>query len=29
MVRMAGERMSDEELAHEGFLVGCDPQEHA
>jgi coenzyme F420-dependent glucose-6-phosphate dehydrogenase len=29
VVRMAGERMSDEEFAHEGFLVGCDPQEHA
>jgi coenzyme F420-dependent glucose-6-phosphate dehydrogenase len=28
MVRMADEQMSDEEFAHEGFLVGGDPQEH-
>jgi coenzyme F420-dependent glucose-6-phosphate dehydrogenase len=28
MVRMADERMSDEEFAHEGFLVGGDPAEH-
>jgi coenzyme F420-dependent glucose-6-phosphate dehydrogenase len=28
MVRMADERMSDEEFAHEGFLVGADPEEH-
>jgi coenzyme F420-dependent glucose-6-phosphate dehydrogenase len=28
MVRMADERMSDEEFAHEGFLVGADAQEH-
>jgi coenzyme F420-dependent glucose-6-phosphate dehydrogenase len=28
MVRMADERMSDEEFAHEGFLVGGDPDEH-
>jgi coenzyme F420-dependent glucose-6-phosphate dehydrogenase len=28
MVRMADERMSDEEFAHEGFLVGADPDEH-
>jgi len=28
MVRMADERMSDEEFAHEGFLVGGDPEEH-
>jgi len=25
---MADERMSDEEFAHEGFLVGGDPEEH-
>jgi coenzyme F420-dependent glucose-6-phosphate dehydrogenase len=28
MVRMADERMSDEEFAHQGFLVGADPDEH-
>jgi coenzyme F420-dependent glucose-6-phosphate dehydrogenase len=28
MVRMADERMSDEEFAHEGFLVGAEPEEH-
>lgn len=28
MVRMADEQMSDEEFAHEGFLVGADPEEH-
>jgi coenzyme F420-dependent glucose-6-phosphate dehydrogenase len=28
MLRMADERMSDEEFAHEGFLVGGDPEEH-
>jgi coenzyme F420-dependent glucose-6-phosphate dehydrogenase len=28
MVRMADEQMSDEEFAHEGFLVGDDPGEH-
>jgi coenzyme F420-dependent glucose-6-phosphate dehydrogenase len=28
MVRMADEKMSDEEFAHEGFLVGGDPNEH-
>lgn len=28
MVRMADEQMSDEEFAHEGFLVGGDPAEH-
>ena len=28
MVRVADERMSDEEFAHEGFLVGADAQEH-
>jgi coenzyme F420-dependent glucose-6-phosphate dehydrogenase len=28
MVRMADERMSDEEFAHEGFLVGDDAAEH-
>jgi coenzyme F420-dependent glucose-6-phosphate dehydrogenase len=28
MVRMADEQMSDAEFAHEGFLVGGDPQEH-
>src|SRR5690242_9347791 len=28
MVRMADEQMSDEEVAHEGFLVGGDPAEH-
>jgi coenzyme F420-dependent glucose-6-phosphate dehydrogenase len=28
MVRMADEKMSDEEFAHEGFLVGGDPDEH-
>jgi coenzyme F420-dependent glucose-6-phosphate dehydrogenase len=28
MVRMADEQMSDEEFAHEGFLVGGDPEEH-
>ena len=25
---MADEQMSDEEFAHEGFLVGGDPEEH-
>ena len=28
MVRMADERISDEEFAHQGFLVGADPEEH-
>jgi coenzyme F420-dependent glucose-6-phosphate dehydrogenase len=28
MVRMADEQMSDAEFAHEGFLVGGDPEEH-
>ena len=28
MVRMADEQMSDEEFAHEGFLVGDDAGEH-
>src|SRR3954463_15204412 len=28
MVRMADENMSDDEFAHEGFLVGGDPDEH-
>jgi len=28
MAAEAEERMSDEEFAHEGFLVGSDPQEH-
>jgi coenzyme F420-dependent glucose-6-phosphate dehydrogenase len=28
MFRMADERMSDEEFAHEGFLVGADAGEH-
>jgi coenzyme F420-dependent glucose-6-phosphate dehydrogenase len=28
MVRMADERMTDEEFAHEGFLVGADAGEH-
>jgi coenzyme F420-dependent glucose-6-phosphate dehydrogenase len=28
MVRTADQRMSDEEFAHEGFLVGDDPEEH-
>jgi coenzyme F420-dependent glucose-6-phosphate dehydrogenase len=28
MARSAEERMSDEEFAHEGFLVSADPQEH-
>jgi coenzyme F420-dependent glucose-6-phosphate dehydrogenase len=28
MVRRADEQMSDEEFAHEGFLVGGDPTEH-
>ncbi|MEA2324223.1 MAG: hypothetical protein QOD81_4073, partial [Solirubrobacteraceae bacterium] len=28
MVRMADARMSDEEFAHEGFLVGADAGEH-
>src|SRR6201989_1428367 len=28
MVRMADEKMSDEEFAHEGFLVGADAAEH-
>jgi coenzyme F420-dependent glucose-6-phosphate dehydrogenase len=28
MVRMADERMSDEEFAHDGFLVGGDAEEH-
>jgi coenzyme F420-dependent glucose-6-phosphate dehydrogenase len=27
-VRIADERMSDEEFAHQGFLVGADPDEH-
>jgi coenzyme F420-dependent glucose-6-phosphate dehydrogenase len=28
MARSAEERMSDEEFAHQGFLIGSDPQEH-
>jgi coenzyme F420-dependent glucose-6-phosphate dehydrogenase len=28
MARESEERMSDEEFAHEGFLVGSDPEEH-
>jgi coenzyme F420-dependent glucose-6-phosphate dehydrogenase len=28
MVRIADERMSDEEFAHQGFLVGADPEKH-
>jgi coenzyme F420-dependent glucose-6-phosphate dehydrogenase len=28
MVRLADEKMTDEEFAHEGFLVGGDPNEH-
>jgi coenzyme F420-dependent glucose-6-phosphate dehydrogenase len=28
MVRMADEQMSDDEFAHEVFLVGADPAEH-
>jgi coenzyme F420-dependent glucose-6-phosphate dehydrogenase len=28
MLRLANQRMSDAEFAHEGFLVGADPEEH-
>ena len=28
MLAKADEEMSDEEFAHEGFLVGADPEEH-